>query len=203
MESFINQTAYIVTKDVATFLFTFVGLVIAGMGLATWKKQIKGVKEFDTAYNVHYSVLKLRDAIKYVRNPAIWPSESDRAIQYYKTKYPDETFEDIEKNPSSCVYQMRWEKIVVASTELESYLLEGEVLWGSEILSLVKDLNKKITELNIGLKQTFEPKLRTKKSEELDAIIYNQSNGNDLDPFSRDIEEIIKKISDYLKPKMM
>ena len=63
-------------KGLITTGLTIWGLVIAMRGLATWRKQIKGTKEFDVAYNLNYSVLKLRDAIKHVRNPAIWPSEN-------------------------------------------------------------------------------------------------------------------------------
>src|ERR1035437_9099217 len=143
-------------RDVITYALTFWGLIIATKGLVTWRKQIKGTKEFETAYNLNYSVLKLRDAIKHVRNPAIWPSESYKAIQYYKAKYSDKPIEDVEKNSQGYVYEMRWEEIVSAFTEIESHLLAAEVLWGIEILSLIKPLNKKINELNIGLKQYFQ-----------------------------------------------
>ena len=69
--------------------FTFSGLVIAGFGLATWKKQIKGSKEFEAVHNLHFAMLKLREAIKHVRNPAIWPSESQRAVKFIKERSPE------------------------------------------------------------------------------------------------------------------
>lgn len=127
MEAFINQHPYIFIKDLATVILTIWGLIIAGRGLATWRKQIKGTKEFETGYNLHYAVLKLRDAIKHVRNPAIWPSENSKAIQYSKAKYPNKSETDIEKDSHAYVYEMRWEEITLASTEAESHLLASEV----------------------------------------------------------------------------
>lgn len=185
-----------------TFLLTLAGLIIAGMGLATWKKQIKGTREFETAYNLHYAVLKLRNAIKNVRNPAIFPSESNRAVKYSKEKYPEKSEEDIKKDANSSVYEMRWEEISNAFTEMESHLLAAEVSWGSEILDLIKPLKKKITELNIKLKQHFQPELRTVDYEKIDEVIYDQSNGNEDDSFSKEVSQAVQIITNYIKSKI-
>ncbi len=202
MKIFIDQSCYLIIKDIITFVLTGTGLVIAGMGLATWKKQIHGVKEFETAYNLNYSILKLRKAIKHVRNPAIWPSESYQALKYSKTKYPEKVEEGKEENSTAYVYEMRWEEIVNASTEMESHLLAAEVLWGSEIFNLIKPLTKKIVELNICLKQNFQPEFRTKDFKEIRDVMYDMSGENDEDAFSKEITEAIKKINDYIKDKV-
>jgi hypothetical protein len=202
MENFINQSCYLFTKDIITFLLTTAGLVIASTGLATWKKQVKGTKEFETAYSLRYSILKLRNAVKHVRNPAIWPSESYEALQYSKTKYPSKSNEDIEKNSHAYVYEMRWEEITEASTEMESHLLAVEVLWGSEILNLIKPLNIKITELSIYLKQYFQPEFRTKDYKDIHDIIYDKGDENKPDSFSDEINGYIKNIEDYLKDRI-
>lgn len=202
MENQINY--YPIIKDVITGFFTLVGLIIAGMGLATWKKQIKGTKNFEVSYNLHFSVLKLRNAIKHVRNPAIFPSETERAIQYSKNKYPEKSQEEIESKKVSYVYEMRWEKISEAYTEIESHLLSAELLWGKEILDLVRQLNKKVTELNINLQQYFNPDLRTKDYNEIHDIVYDQSNpqtGTE-DDFSKEISLMIENIANFLKDKM-
>ena len=140
----INQNCYLLTKDVLTALFTLAGLIIAGLGLATWKKQIKGSKEFETSHNLHFAMLKLREAIKHVRNPAIWPSESQRAVKFIKDKNPEKSDDELKKNEHSYVYEMRWQKITDAYTEAESHLLAAEALWGHEIVDLTKPLNKKV-----------------------------------------------------------
>jgi len=200
MGNIINQPWYLIIKDILTFLLTVAGLIIAGIGLITWKKQIKGTKEFDTVYNLNYSILKLRDAIRHVRNPAIWPDEDQKAEEYAKSKHPDI---EIIKDSHLSVYEMRWEKITQAATEMESHLLAAEVLWGSEILKLIRPLNIKINELNIALQQNFRPEFRTKSIKEIHSVIYDIGDGIDNhDAFSQDINKFIKEISKYLQSKI-
>ena len=196
---------YLIIKDILTFLITIAGLIIAGMGLATWKKQIHGSKQFEIAYNLHFSILNLRDAIKYVRNPAIFPNESQRAIQYSKSKHPERPPEEIEGKPISYVYETRWEKIIDALAKLESHLLGAEVLWGGEIVDLIKPLYKKINELKIALDQYLNPDLRgSREYDEIHDIVYDQGNyfENKEDVFSKQTSDIIENIANYLKGKI-
>ena len=189
-------------KDIITAMISIGALVIAWKGLQTWKEQITGVKTYKVVYNLHYSILKLRNAIRYGRNPAIWHSESYKAIQYARAKYPNKSSEEIENDSHLYVYEMRWEEIKNASTEVESHLLGAEVLWGAEILELMKPLNRKITELNIALQQKFNPELRTKKTQEIFNIVYEGGEGREEDTFSKDVHEAIQKIADYMKSKL-
>jgi hypothetical protein len=85
---------------------------------------------------------------------------------------------------------------------MESHLLAAEALWGSEILTLVRPLNKKITELNICLKQYFQPELMTKDFKEVRTVIYDMSGEDEKDDFSKEIAQDIKKITDYLNTKI-
>lgn len=199
----INQDWYLITKDVLTVLFTLAGLIIAGLGLATWKKQIKGSKEFEATHNLHFAMLKLREAIKHVRNPAIWPSESQRAVKFIKEKNPEKSDEELKKNEHAYVYEMRWQKITDAYTEAESYLLEAEALWGHEIMDLTKPLNKKVRELNINLNQNFaSPEMRTKDLMTIHDVIYDKSSETEQDAFSTEVSKSIDAIADYLRGKI-
>jgi len=198
----INHDCYLIIKDVLTALFTLTGLVIAGLGLATWKKQIKGSKEFDTAHNLHFAMLKLREAIKHVRNPAIWPSESQKAVRFIKEKHPEKSDEETKKDEHATVYEMRWEKITDAYTEAESHLLAAEALWGHEIVDLTKPLNKKVRELNINLNQLFAPKMRTKDMMAIHDVVYDKSSETEQDSFSIEISKSIDAIADYLRGKI-
>jgi len=202
METFINSSCCPFIKDVFTVLISAGVLLVAWKGLETWKAQIKGVKTYEIAYNLNYAILKLRNAIRHVRNPAIWPSESYKAVQYAKAKYPDKNPEEIEKDSGSYVYEMRWEEIKNASTEVDSHLLGAEVLWGKEILELMKPLNKKITELNIALQQKFNPDLRTKSSTEIFNIVYEGGESSEKDTFSKEVNSAVQQITDYIKSKL-
>ncbi len=190
-----------IVKNVLTFGFTLWGLIIAGMGLSTWKKQIKGAKNFEISYSLHYSILKLRDAIKYVRNPVIWPSENYQAAIFFKNKFPDKTDKEIPKqDTNSYVYEMRWEKITKAYTEVESHLLGAEVLWGPDILAKIKPLNQHVNKLNICLRQYFNPDLRTYDFNELHDIIHGDINDNH-DAFSQLVAGSIEQVVGYIKEK--
>lgn len=198
----INQNWYLITKDVLTALFTLTGLVIAGLGLATWKKQIKGSREFEVSHNLHFAMLKLREAIKHVRNPAIWPSESQQAVKFIKEKNPEKSEEELKKNENAHVYEMRWQKITNAYTEAESHLLAAEALWGHEIMDLTKPLNKKVRELNINLNQNFAPEMRTKDLMAIHDVIYDKSSETEQDAFSTEVSKNIDAIADYLREKI-
>ncbi|MFH1769173.1 MAG: hypothetical protein ABH833_00715 [Parcubacteria group bacterium] len=186
-------------SDAITAVSAIVITALAVYGIAEWKRKIKGAKEFETAYELHYSVLEVRSAIKHVRNPAIWPGEDREAL---KTKYPDRPSEDREKNSHWYVYEARWEKIINAYTKMESHLLAAEVLWGPEIFNKIKPLKKKVTELNIKLRQYLDPALRTSSSGDLDAIVYDSSNEDGEDTFSLEVSQVIKEIADYIKQKI-
>lgn len=60
---FSNQDCYVLIKDIVTLALTGFGLWIAYKGLQTWKKQVRGIKEFEVGYNLNYSILKLKQAI--------------------------------------------------------------------------------------------------------------------------------------------
>ena len=140
--------------------------------------------------------------IKHVRNPAIWPAESNKAAKYSKEKNPDKSEEEIQNNAHVNVYEMRWEEITNAYTEMESHLLAAESLWGSNILDLIRPLKKKVTELNINLQQYFQPELRTKDYSAIQEIVYDASSETEEDNFSKEINKIVKDIVDYLKSEI-
>lgn len=193
---------YQIIKDIIGGLLTLAGLVIAGMGLMTWKKQLKGGREFNAAYDLHYSLLKLREAIRSVRNPVVWPSEQRRAVEFLRNRYPEKTDEEIQQSAREGVYEMRWEDIKSSSTELESRLLAVEVLWGNEIDGLITPIRVKIGELNIALNQYFQPEMRTKDYMELHDIVYDKGGLKDDDKFSKDINKLVEAVNDYLKRKI-
>lgn len=199
-----EDSFWLLIKDILTFLFTAIGLYIAYSGLLTWKKQMRGTKDFETAYNLNYSILKLREALKHVRHPAIWPSESAKAVKFAREKYPDKSDSELEKDTHGYVYEMRWEQISKASTEMESHLLAAEVLWGKDILDFTKPLYEKISKLNISLKKTFQhiPEKSVEDYTKRDEVIYGGLNDEEDNQFSREINSSIRAIEEYLKTKM-
>ncbi|MFM2381562.1 MAG: hypothetical protein RLZZ76_329 [Candidatus Parcubacteria bacterium] len=165
---------------------------------------MKGTKEFETAYNLNYSILKLREAVNHVRHPAIWPSESAKAIKFAREKYPDKSDSELEKDTHGYVYEMRWEQISKASTEMESHLLAAEVLWGKDVLDLTKPLDKKISELNISLKKTFRhiPEKSTEDYTKREEVIYGGLDSEEDNHYNKELNLVISKIEEYIKKKI-
>lgn len=190
-------------KDIFTGIAAIIASVVALLGLSAWRKQMRGVKEFETAFNLHLSLLKMREAVKFVRNYVIWPAESEKAKSYSKEKYPYRSEEEIESSAHINVYEMRWEKISGAYTQIESHLLAAEVLWGKEIVNLLQPLKVKINELNIALSQYYTPQeLRTMKPEEIRNIIFYTGDGLVEDKFGKEINQSIEGMVNYIQKKI-
>lgn len=189
---FVNQPTYIFIKDLITFLLTIIGMIIAGGGLFTWKKQIKG----DTARRLYKSVLKLREAISYVRNPFISIAEQNNAI-----KQAEKENIVLEIKSSNIVYYFRWQKITEAMSELQLEQLEAEVLWGKEVLEKIDPIRSCVTELNIKLSQFLNPDLKTFSNDEIREVIYENRTKDFRDTFTLKIDNAVDVVGDFLKPK--
>mgnify|MGYP001614731227 CR=1 FL=1 len=201
--NFTDGQTYIIIKDVITVILTVYGMYLATRGLSTWKEQMSGSKEFDASYNLNYSLLKLRNAVKHVRNPGIWNTEFKRALEYAKKKYPERADDpELEKNSTKYVYEMRWDNIIDIYTEIESHQLAAEVLWGSDIIKKIKPLNDKITQLRIALEQYLSPDIRVMKPQEINDIIYNRGNALEDDSFGKEINNAISVTMDFIKEKL-
>ncbi len=193
MFAFLDDSYYLLLKDLAYFGVALAGVIIAGKGLYTWKKQILWKVEHETARRLYKSVLKVREALGHVRNPAIWPSESAAA----EAKYPE-----VGKSTTKAVYYMRWEKITEAISELDLEQIEAEVLWDNEVVEKLKPLRVCVSKLNINLSDFLRPpdqKIRSHRITE--DIIYEFKVGNEKDPFSKEIDDAVTVLGDFLKPK--
>jgi hypothetical protein len=192
-------------KDIATALAAAVGIYVALDGLSTWKKQLKGKTEYELARRLLKSVYKLRDAIDIVRNPLQTAGETYLAL--------DESATDIKQaDPNwnlvanSAVFKKRWAKIVDAFLDIEVEQLEAEVLFGDEIQSYISNLKRKVLQLNsnidIYLQSLSDIHRRSLTNDVIQAatqIIWGQLSDNS-NQFSREVNEIIEKIENAIKP---
>ncbi|MDE1969986.1 MAG: hypothetical protein KGI50_00160 [Patescibacteria group bacterium] len=189
----INSSNYLFLKDIVYLGIAGGGLWVANQGLSTWKKQIKGHVEYDTARRLYRAVLKLRDAVGYVRNPAIFPSESEEA----QRKYFEESV-----GTTNAVYRMRWEKMVEALSDLQAEQLEGEILWGKDVVEKIKPLRTCVTRLNLAVSDHLRPvDKRIRGHKEIFEIIYELRTDKEIDDFSKEIDASIDIIGDFLRNK--
>lgn len=193
-----------IIKEIVAIVAPIIGLIIAALGVFTWRMQLKGKTQYELARRLLKAVYELREAIKVVRNPAIVPEEVVSAMK-------DKGFSDDEisneVNPllfrQDLVYEKRWKGISNALSTLEVEALEAEVIWGEEIQDKAIRFKRCIYKLNINLKRNFRQESSSRnydhdKMEKIEQIIWE--GGEDSNPFDREINESIKEIEDFLRP---
>lgn len=151
---------------------------------------------------------RLREAIKSVRNYIIQPNE--------QSSPPDDeartmTLDQQRYYGLSKAYQNRWDKVVQVRNDLQTELLEAEVIWGKEIHDRFEPLFKLQQELFADIhsylvvcnpaehQQTRDAmaEIRRKRRE----VLYDIS---DLEPdkYSEEVALAISSIETHLKPHL-
>lgn len=178
-------------RDVATIIAALTASVVATIGLSSWKKQLRGRADYDLARRYLRAIYKIRDAIKYVRNPFIPIHEMDEARK--EDKINEEEWK-IYENQKRAIYSRRWKKVNEAGSELTLELREAQVLWGSDAVEIEKDLEECIKKLFVGLKMFIEGHGRMESE-----IIYEGYGKDGKDEFNEALNRAIEKIENYLK----
>ena len=193
------------TKDIISILAPIVALVIAGLGLQTWKRQLYGKSEYDIARKLLKATYKYREAIQSVRHPFMDYSE-----------IPDPPKDDLRSSDeqrkryygTTKAYDNRWSKVVEARIEIDTELLEAEVLWGDGIKKKYTNLFSVGKKLFINLRHylnNINPDLGTKLKYDVD-IIYSKLVGEnqfaDDDIYTNELTKSVKQIEDALRPHL-
>ncbi len=169
-------------------LATLIGVIIAGFGLSTWRKQLKGTYDYELAKKTLFSVYKLRDALKYVRQPFLSVGEANKDDK------------DIPWEQSA--YISRWKEVREALVMLETNSLECEVVWGKGIPDARRSINPLVGQLNHAMIMYFRS-LNDKKWQDdfqkLEDTLYEK---NEFDTYNEELKKKIKEFEDILKPHL-
>jgi hypothetical protein len=157
-----------------------------------WKKQMKGKTEYEIARRYLKTALKLRDALRYVRNPFIPIEEMQSALK--ENGLDSEEYTNNQKT-NRAVYSVRWKKVIEAWTNMEAELLEAEVSWGIGAVNAQKSLDGLVRELRGALGLFLDG--HSKVGKDGNELIYNMG---EEDEFSKKIALSIKEIETFLKP---
>jgi hypothetical protein len=152
---------------------------------------MKGKTDYEVARRYLKSVYKVREAIRYVRNPYISVGEMEKSIKDSGLEDNKDLTENQKRNWA--VYDARWKKVSEAKTQMDLELFEAEVSWGKDILSKQKDLADLIGKLYA----TVTMFLRGYGQKQEDKVIYDIG---EKDIFAKEVDEAIEKIEDHLKP---
>ncbi|HEX7679758.1 MAG TPA: hypothetical protein VF713_16630 [Thermoanaerobaculia bacterium] len=195
-------------KDVLVAAASVVGASVAVRGLNTWNRQLKGGAEYELARRILKVTYRLRDAIKGVRHPVMWPEEMVMPAEGAAAKISDD---EVSFDGTSRAYDSRWQKVADLRTELQTELLEAEVLWGNELGKRFQALYKLEHELMIAIRSWLI--LRDPKASEAqkNAVQKHQAAARDImydelseegDKFTKDVVCAIGPIEEYLKPHL-
>ncbi|MHB8471391.1 MAG: hypothetical protein ACYDC8_00810 [Gammaproteobacteria bacterium] len=194
-----------VTKDAVLTIGAIVASYVALRGLNTWNRQLKGGVEYDLTRRLLRCTYKLREAMKGVRNPVMFggeipnpPEEEGKEMSADERRYYG----------TSQAYQRRWDKVSEVRNELQTELLEGEVIWGKVIhekfeplFALQRELFSDVHSYLVVCNPSEHEDSRRAMSEirrKHREVLYSGLG----DPFSEDVEKIITDIETFLKPHL-
>lgn len=177
---------------------------VAWRALTTWKRQLEGGVQYELARRILKSTYRLRDAMKQVRDPVIFIYELPRPKEYLAAGKPKDGGRHYSLSEA---YEVRWQRVVAAQSDLQAELIEAEVLWGTDLPNRFKTLDDLRRELAVAIKDTLiacdpdAPEQRKDAaSKRLDAardVLYDGLE--DPDPFTQDVTGAIAPIEEFLK----
>lgn len=193
-----------VTKDIVLTIAGGIGAYVALKGLNTWNRQLKGGVEYELTRRLLKLTYRLRDAIRNVRNPAMFGGE----MPYPSSDEAKEMSRDqINYYGMSKAYQNRWDKVTQVSSDLQAELLEAEALWGADVHKQFEHLFKLRHELWMAVHfhlMAINPEQQNVTREAMNRILKREIlydlSGENEDEFSSEIAKAITPIETFLKP---
>ncbi len=194
------------TKDIVTGCAAVVGAAVALRGLNAWRQQLKGKTDCELARKLLKASYKVREEIRSVRHPAIWSNEAAAAEREVKIEG-----DALKENPNAArayaVYQMRWNKLVEAVTELEAEAFEAEISWGEPAKAKLGELLKLVAMLRLAVSQHIEAMVDRNSSArprptEIRDILYDTSEPSKPDDFALKVQIAVAAIEAFLRPHL-
>ena len=140
--------------EIITAIAAIAGAITAAIGVNTWRSELKGRAEFDSAINLMRSIYKARQCITSIRSPFIFANEFP---DEYKSASSSRTPEQ-EANGYAHVFKRRWEPLSPAIEELELNVIEAEILLGKDVANATKEFMQNIRRLQVSIETFIEEK---------------------------------------------
>jgi len=196
---------YVLFKDTLIGASALAAVVVAASGLKTWNAQLKGTVEYDLTRRLLRGTYKLRDSFSVVRNPIMWANEFVPVPPDFKGSDEDARYYGM-----SAAYEKRWNHVVEARRELETELLEGEVIWDRTLRDRYAKLFQLQQELIVYLNTHLriqDPKARDSTRDSYSEVLRERRDvlyegGSQEDEFARDLAAAVAQIEEHLKPHL-
>jgi hypothetical protein len=191
-------------RDLATIISLGVGSFVALKGLSTWREQIHGTKNYELAYHISKTVVRLRKSVDRFRNIFISPGEIQIALSEANLKI-NSTDPDYTEKSNNAVYTRRWREIVGIWQELEDDANDAEVLWGLDARTKIMSLLENISELYLAYQNYSryiygsKQYLTDEEFDKVEKIVYNTTPNKD-DEFTTKLSKKIDLIEQIVEP---
>lgn len=197
-----------IAKDTVLTLAAVVGAYVALRGLSTWNRQLRGGVEYDLTRRLLKCTYRLREAIKGVRNPVMWPNEMQTPAETEASKM---SREKLRHYGIATAYQKRWDKVAEARTDLQTEMLEAEAIWGRTVYEKFDPVFKLQQELFSSV-HAYVSACNPDESKDSRAVFQvimqkNRQILNDLssempDEYTQDVTHAVEAIETFLKPHL-
>ena len=192
-------------NEVLKTLAAILALVIAYSGLSTWARQLRGSDEYNVTRRILRALFAIREGIWHVRSSFIRHAELDRAGQQANPVGPVEQQPRMEQT----LYENRWRLVQEPFAELETTLLEAEVLWGqafsdefNELRTLVHKLNLNIGYYVSGITSPAAMQGRADRWQEITNIAIESGTRSAPDEFQRQVNQALERLESLLCPRL-
>lgn len=130
----ISEINWSLTKDVVSIVGTIGALTIGGLGLFTWRRQLRGTSEYEVAKKAILKTYEVQQALQSVRNPML-----------YLSKEEVEAGRRLEEEQR--IYSERMTYLNEKWAELQTIRLESRVIWGKEAQDSFNEIQQRIGNL--------------------------------------------------------
>jgi len=193
----ISEINWPLTKDVVSIIGTVGALTIGGLGLFTWRRQLRGTSEYQIAKKAILKTYEVQQAIQSVRNPML-----------YLSKEEVEAGRRLEEEQR--IYSERMTYLNEKWAELQTIRLEAKVIWGAEAQDSFNEVQQRIGDvrgaiwLHFWMKGAYAGPGATvdnspERVRENDKIVYFTS---EEDEFSQQIADSTANVEKFFGPKV-
>lgn len=199
--SFIHAILQIINnyKDLIVALSSLGTVIIACIGLNTWKKQLNAKASNKIARNILRDLYVIQNEIALVRTPLQTYNETRTAEQ--KIEKSDELLGKTGQFEAS-IYRIRTQELRKACSDLYANLTEAEILWGKDFRDIVEPLFKLIEELYKNINGwIFQRSFTESEGIEYDPNIVF-ANSSEADEFKRKVESAVQQVKEYIEPRI-
>lgn len=193
----ISEINWSITKDVVSIVGTIGALTVGGLGLFTWRRQLRGTSEYEVAKKAILKTYEVQQALQSVRNPML-----------YLSKEEVEAGRRLEEEQR--IYSERMTYLNEKWAELQTIRLEAKVIWGKEAQDSFNEIQQRIGDLrgaiwlHFWMKGAYAGPGATvdnspERVRENDKIVYFTS---EEDEFSQQVAESTANVEKFFGPKV-